>query len=329
MGNSPCPEFCLPLASLRTDPSDFGFRASFGLRISGFGLGHSDLSTGVVSLFVGDDFALVRGPGLAQGGACSGMKNGHQPVEGQAQVRRKDLFPDTHWSLVLTAGAGSGTRAVEALGRLCANYREPIYRWLRAAGCSHHEADDTTQQLIEHLLSRQHLAPLSPQGGRFRTYLLACLRNLLHDQRDRQHAAKRGGGVEHCDISTVEVPWDAATCGEELDRAFALATHERAVATLAVGWKAKGHSDRFQALRRFLLAAPEEGAYATVGHGLGLSPAQVKRAVFDLREDYYDAFRAQVAQTVAPEELAEELKYLITLAAAMPEPAAPAHESPA
>jgi hypothetical protein len=41
----------------------------------------------------------------------------------------------------------------------------------------------------------------------------------------------------------------------------------------------------------------------------------VSKAVFDLRQDYYDYFRKVVAETVLPKLIDEETRYLFTLLA--------------
>ena len=226
------------------------------------------------------------------------------------------LFPETQWSLVTTAGAANPERAIESLGRLCATYRQPIFRWLRASGLTHHAAEDAAQDFIQHLLAKGGLANLTPDGARFRTYLVACLRHRMHDRRDADQAAKRGGGIEHADMEQFDISGPDGNWDRELDRAFALEVHQRALAAVGQAWRNTGRHRRFEALEPFVLKSPLEGEYARIGTPLGLNPRQVKRMVFDLREAYFTAFRAEVAQTVAPEELAAEITHLVAILAA-------------
>lgn len=221
-------------------------------------------------------------------------------------------FPDTLWSIVLTAGAADGSRAADALAQLCATYRQPIYHWLRNTGYDHNQAEEAAQDFILHLLQRQRLPALSPQGPRFRVWLLTCLRHQLRDRRGAALAAKRGGGLPHVPLHQLEVAAPDGVPDRLFDRHFAAAVHERVLNSVRIGWQQPGDPARWAALRPFILAAPEGQEYRAAGQPLGLTPQQVKRMVFRLRAQYFDAFRAEVAVTVAPEDLAGELRHLVS-----------------
>lgn len=228
-----------------------------------------------------------------------------------------NAFPDTNWSLVQAAAAAQDGLARVELERLCQLYRQAVYAWLSATGMSHHEADDATQSFLLRLVTGDRLSRVKPSATRFRTWLLTCLRNALKDQREAARAAKRGGGAEHINLATAEkeiesVPADSAH-DEQLDLVFARLIHERALSGLEEQWRERGLAARFQHLSPFLLHSPGSGEYAAAGSRLSLTPNQVKRAVFDLREAYLDRFRTQVAQIATPQDLAGEMHYLLKL----------------
>jgi DNA-directed RNA polymerase specialized sigma24 family protein len=239
---------------------------------------------------------------MAQATDSSAATSGTGPAPGGA-------FPETLWSVVQAASSPDDAKAAAALGRLCAMYRQPIFRWLCATGCGHHEAEDATQDFITHLLSRERLAPLTPGRARFRTWLLTCLRNYRRDQHQARVAAKRGGGAAHLDVSALDPASGGLALDLVLDREFARVVHERALTFVRSRWEDTGRRERFEALCPFVLERGEGGAYASTAEQLGLSPKQIKRAVFDLREQHIEAFRVEVAQTVAPEDLPEELRH--------------------
>ena len=56
-------------------------------------------------------------------------------------------------------------------------------------------------------------------------------------------------------------------------------------------------------------------SYDEVSLRLGIKANAVKKAVFDLRQHYYDYFRRVVSQTVAHGLIDEETRYLMTLLA--------------
>ena len=95
-------------------------------------------------------------------------------------------------------GAGSlnttGPGADQALNSLCAAYWPPIYAFLRRQGQTSEDAKDLTQGFFSHLLRGSRLEGVDPGRGRFRSFLLACLRNYVCNEVDKQNAQKRGSG---------------------------------------------------------------------------------------------------------------------------------------
>src|ERR1043166_7589615 len=104
-------------------------------------------------------------------------------------------FGTTHWTLVLTAAkADDGTAAREALAALCSAYWYPLYAFCRRQGRQPHDAEDLTQEFFARLLEKNGLASVRPEHGRFRSFLLACLKNFLANEWERAQAQRRGGG---------------------------------------------------------------------------------------------------------------------------------------
>ena len=108
----------------------------------------------------------------------------------------------TQWSQVLAARDGSDTEARAALESLCQTYWQPLYAYIRHQGSDPDEARDLTQGYFTELIEKDFLAGIDPEKGRFRSFLLASLRNFLSHQRDRAHALKRGGGAVTLSLDT-------------------------------------------------------------------------------------------------------------------------------
>ena len=104
-------------------------------------------------------------------------------------------FATTHWSVVLTAGESDREKAREALGLLCAAYWYPLYVFARRQGCDAAESEDLTQEFLAQLLQRNDFAEVSPERGRFRSFLMASFKHLLTNAYHRQRTEKRGGRV--------------------------------------------------------------------------------------------------------------------------------------
>jgi DNA-directed RNA polymerase specialized sigma24 family protein len=102
-------------------------------------------------------------------------------------------FATTHWSVVLAAKQSEPSEAAAALETLCATYWPPLYAYIRRDGCDKTEAQDLTQEFFARLLAKDYLEQLHQQEGKFRSFLLAYLKNFLSEQRRRAKTQKRGG----------------------------------------------------------------------------------------------------------------------------------------
>src|SRR5689334_11942184 len=102
----------------------------------------------------------------------------------------KAAFSATRWTLIYAARRD----APEALELLFKRYWHPLYAYIRRSGRSKEEAEDLVQGFFCELLSREFLRNLSPERGKFRSFLLACYKNYAANAREHDHALKRGGG---------------------------------------------------------------------------------------------------------------------------------------
>jgi RNA polymerase sigma-70 factor (ECF subfamily) len=221
--------------------------------------------------------------------------------------------------VVLAAGQEDGTRRAEALERLCQIYWEPLYTYLRGLGHAAAEAEDLTQSFLAHLLAGHGLKGLAPEKGKFRSFLLASLKNFLADQRDRATAAKRGGpgGVVLLDPAIAEsrclwAQGDQVPAEMVFDRGWALAVLDRSMANLHREQAAGGNEALFEQLRIFLSRDAAPGEYGPLSHQLGIAPGTVAVTVHRLRQRYGELIRAEIAYTVAnPADVEDEMHYLL------------------
>ena len=77
---------------------------------------------------------------------------------------------------MLAAGEPSQDRD-QALEVLCRGYWYPLYAFVRRRGHSPREAQDLTQEFFARLLDGKALNTVSPDKGRFRTFLLAAMKH--------------------------------------------------------------------------------------------------------------------------------------------------------
>src|SRR5690242_12446599 len=104
-------------------------------------------------------------------------------------------FPNTHWSVVLSAaGKRNPARARESLEKLCRTYWHPLYYFARRQGETPHNAQDLVQEFFARLLQNDLLDSVDQSKGRFRSFLLVAFKHFLSNERDKARAQKRGGG---------------------------------------------------------------------------------------------------------------------------------------
>ena len=105
-----------------------------------------------------------------------------------------NTFQTTRWSMVRGAACQLGSeQSKRALAELCELYWPPLYAYLRRSGLSPADSEDMVQGFFAVLLERDDFASLSPEKGRFRSFLLASLTHFLSNERDRAKTVKRGG----------------------------------------------------------------------------------------------------------------------------------------
>ncbi len=227
-------------------------------------------------------------------------------------------FPSTLWNVVLLTGQSSNAESEQALAKLCSAYWKPLYAFIRREGYPPPDAQDLTQGFFAHLLDRHRLGRVDRTKGKFRSFLLASLRNFLADQRDKAQALKRGGQVslvpldlQNAEDSYAIEPVDPLTPEKLYERRWALTLLECVLARLEAEYNDRGLRNRFLELKPFLLAEAEATNYAEAGRRLAMSEGAVKMAVLRLRQRSRELFRAEIAATVTTEgEVEEEVRHL-------------------
>lgn len=232
-----------------------------------------------------------------------------------------DHFVTTHWSVVLTARDMDSSRAEAALERLCKAYWYPLYAFVRRRGYSPHDAQDLTQEYFARLLSRDFLARVGREKGKFRAFLLASMKHFLANEWDRAQAAKRGGGIKvlSLDDSAAESryalePPDTASADKLFERRWATTLLDQVIGRLREEHVREGKQEAFEALKGALTGSGKAAPYAEAARRLGLTEGAVKVAVHRLRARYRELLRAEIAQTVAsPDQVEDEIRHLFNV----------------
>jgi RNA polymerase sigma factor (sigma-70 family) len=230
---------------------------------------------------------------------------------------RGGYFCTTQWSLVLQAG-GAGEKSTAALEQLCRAYWPPLFTYVRRQGHDPHTAQDLTQEFFARLLQGNRLAAADPERGRFRSFLLASLKNFLINEWQRGQRQKRGGGAVFFSLAEADDEdrhgldlQDHATPERLFERRWAETLIARVNARLRREYEAAGWGARFEALKVYLLDDFDPPSYAETAAKLGLTEAALKSAIYKLRQRYGLVFRAEIAGTIAnADEVEEEIEHL-------------------
>lgn len=239
--------------------------------------------------------------------------------QGEAISERVNpLFAATQWTVILRAQ----DKSEAALNSLCEHYRQPLIVWLRGQGRTLHDAEDLVHGLFSQLLGRDFLNSVSQEKGRFRTFLLRCLKNYLTDQHEKNTAVRRGGGQlsESLDATfdgenKLLDPADTRSSPDvEFDRAWAASLLANALRRLHEECARQGHAALCAELEPVMFCDDTASGYREIGIRLGMSEAAVKMAASRIRARLKGIVRDEVLQTVANEQdWQSEVQYLMQL----------------
>jgi RNA polymerase sigma factor (sigma-70 family) len=220
--------------------------------------------------------------------------------------------------MVLTAADPAAPGSAEALEALCAAYWYPLYAYVRRLGHSPEEAEDLTQSFFARVLEKQYLTQVGPEKGKFRSFLLTCLKRFVLSEWAAARAGKRGGGRKPLSIDLRDAesrylhePASGLTPERIYERRWALTVLERSLAALAAEFSERGKGELFEALKLYLAAANSAPSYVQTAARLGMTEQGVKVAIHRLRERYRAKVEEEISQTVEdPARIDEEIEEL-------------------
>jgi len=222
---------------------------------------------------------------------------------------------------MVRAANDPGTDGVHALETICRDYWFPLYAFVRRSGYEASQAEDLTQGFFEALLSSRGLGQASEHRGRFRTFLMASLKNFLANEWDRRQRQKRGGGTEFIWWDGLEPeerfalePVQESAPETLFDRQWANALLAKTIKRLRAEVERDDSGTRFDRLKVFLTNPDAAPSYAEVGAQLGLGENAVKSAIFRLRRRFALLIRDEIGKTVQdPTAVDDELRYLFAV----------------
>ncbi len=217
------------------------------------------------------------------------------------------------------AGEKSGPARRCALEELAGLYWFPLYAYIRRRGHGAPQAEDLTQEFFARLVEKRVLAAADRSKGKFRSFLLASVKNFLANEWDKSQTLKRGGGRPLVALDALDAearyalePADDLTPERLFERRWALAVLDQVLARLRQEYVARDGGELFEALKGSLAGAADTPTYEALARRLGMTEGALKVAAHRLRKRYRELLRDEISQTVAsPELVDEEIRYLL------------------
>ncbi len=231
---------------------------------------------------------------------------------------RSTQFATTRWTMVVAAGQKDSPVARQAIEFLCQRYWSPLYFYLRRRGFDASQAEDFVQGFFAHLLEKRGLESVKPQKYKFRSFLLACLKNFVADECRRARRERRGGGkcilsleFEQAETRYSLEPADQPSADRLFDQSWAMTIIERAMETIHREYAEAGKGELFEQLKGHISTEPEPCLYRQIGDRLNMSEGALRVAAYRLRRRLRELIRSEIAETVTTsEQLEEEIRDL-------------------
>ena len=227
-------------------------------------------------------------------------------------------FLTTQWSLVLAAAEHPRPDAEAALATLCEGYWYPLYAFVRRAGHDADEARDLTQAFFARVIEKGFLREARPERGRFRTFLLACLKHFLANEWHRARAQKRGSGLRQLPLDDlgeeryVREPADFETPERLFERRWAMTVLARALDALDSEVAGKPSAHLLARVKPMLAGDGADESYRVIAEDLCTSEGAVRIGVYRLRRRFARLLRDEIAQTVADRaDVDSEIRFLL------------------
>lgn len=218
-----------------------------------------------------------------------------------SDVRQRE-FGSTDWSMVRQL---DGSDAELAMAKLCEQYWQPLYAYVRTKVRDVHKAQDLTQGFFAHVVAKDSLRRAAPERGRFRSFVLASLKNFIANDYAAQNTQRRGGDFRHVPLDFDDgdqhfsrAAVDSVSPDRVFERAWTLTLLDRVSERLRSEHEAVGELERFEALKQTLATTVRGSTYDKIAEALEVTPAGARQAASRLRKRYRELLRLEVGRTL-------------------------------
>jgi len=224
----------------------------------------------------------------------------------------RSKFPSTAWSLIRDAMDPNSPTAAASMERLAKSYWPPVYAYLRHRwGLSNEDAKDLTQEFFAALCEKRFLTRLSPEGGKFRSYVMTAMDNYVRMRHRRENRLKRGGAARRVSLDPVGRGIDVAveTSSEDVFvQEWTRTLLAEAVKEMEREYLRKGKHTSFLLLqhRDLTPGGGESLSYQILAERFKLSVGEVKTLLHRARLDLRRRLLRKVRDTVSTDSDARE-----------------------
>lgn len=237
------------------------------------------------------------------------MADGRTDLPNMDDAQAGHRFATTRWSMVLSAAARGTPEGRRAIDDLCAAYWYPLYAYARRKGYGAEDAQDITQGFLAQFIERDCVSSAQRERGKFRTFLLVCLRNYMANVRAAEGALRRGGGRKTLSFDAGDAeqryrlePADEQTAERTFERNWALAVLERALEQVGQEFAARGRGRVFETLKVYLTGDDLAPPHAKAAEELQMNETAVRVAIHRLRDRYRQAVEEEIRQTMQQQD---------------------------
>ena len=235
----------------------------------------------------------------------------------------KDAFPTTDWGLLKNLRGNSPALREAGLNILAGRYWRPVYCFLKRSGHGDAEAKDLTQAFFAAWLENDGFAKADPDKGRFRSFMLTCLKRFVSNERRADNAQRRkpAAGLVSLDelmeneTHPFEPKDDGLTPDKVFDRRWAVGVVTRVLKLLESECEITGKRAHYDIFVRRIIApilhGTEEKSLADLGARHGLTEKQAGNCLLTAKRAYRRLMEEEVrlyAETAA--EVADEIREL-------------------
>lgn len=242
------------------------------------------------------------------------LKKDPEPIENRR-------FNTTQWSVVLRACQSDPEREQVAWGELIETYWFPLYAFCRRQQKLHQDAQDLTQSFFAHLISAASLQKVTPEKGRFRSFLLASFRNYIANQVRSASTIQRGGKKIIFSLHAEDIEAKFSRCcrwnetpERAFDRSWVEALLKRTLDRLADDYRKADRQELFHLLEPHLSSDSNALSRIEIGKRLNMSQPAIAMSIHRMRRRYKEILLNEVSRTVEdPADVEDELRRLMAI----------------